>query len=112
MHRWLFQAGQQFKLHSLNQLVYLLHSHVHIKHMSNVYIYVYERLIACLLIHCTVLNNLFLSAAFKLDCSVDDSGLITIDCIEIDGEIGSGQLYCIYDNGQREYCMPAVTLSL
>ena len=51
----------------------------------------------------------FFSAAFKLNCSVDDSGLITINCIEIDGEIASGQIYCIYDNGQRESCMLTVT---
>ena len=67
------------------------------------------KFIAYLLTHCMVLNIYVLSAAFKLNCSVDDSGLITIDCIEIDGEIASGQIYCVYDNGQRESCMPVIT---
>jgi hypothetical protein len=51
---------------------------------------------------------LFLFAAFKLNCSVDESGPITIDCMEIDGEVDSERLYCIYDNGSRESCMPTI----
>ena len=63
------------------------------------------KVIACLPIHYKVLNIYILSAAFELNCTVDESGLITIDCIEIDGEIDPGQIFCIYDNGRREPCM-------
>ena len=55
---------------------------------------------------------LFLSVEFNLNCSVDETGLITIDCQEVDGEIDSEQLYCIYDSGPRESCMATITYSL
>ena len=59
-----------------------------------------------------IFTSLFLSTAFRLNCSVDESGLITIDCQEVDGEIDSEQLYCIYDNGPRESCMATVSYRL
>ena len=55
---------------------------------------------------------MFLSAAFRLNCSVDDSGVIAIDCQEVNGEIDSEQLYCIYDSGPRESCMATITYRL